>query len=115
MDTKFLSFQQLRSRAIESTNKVAFLVECFNTLHSEALPEDFENLGGRIAGIIKQAGGDYCRVLQLMWIASANGIQGSHLNYIQKMLSRDQQRNRVIDTSDRGKFTRGKYGNMVKS
>jgi hypothetical protein len=113
MDTKFFGFQQLRQRAIESTNKVAFLVECFNTLHSEAPPEDFENLGGRIAGIIKQAGGDYCRVLQIIWKTSADSPAGSHLNYIQRMLSRDQQRNR-IDTSDRNKFTKGKYGHMVR-
>lgn len=114
METTIIGFTQLRQRAIESTNKVAFMVECFKKLHSEAPPEDFENIGGRIAGIIKQAGGDYCRVLQLMWIASANGIQGSHLNYIQKMLSREQQRNRGVDTTDRSKFTRGKYGHMVR-
>jgi hypothetical protein len=115
MDTELMGFNQLRIRAIESKNKIAFCMDCFKNLHSDAPPEDFDNsLGGRIAGIIKQAGGDYCRFLQLMWIASAQGIQGSHLNYIQKMLGREQQRNRAVDTTDRNKFTQGKYGHMVK-
>ena len=113
MDVKFLGFQQLKSKATESTNKIAFLVECFKILHEDAPEYDLEELGGRLAGIVKQAGGDYLRVLQLMWIASANGIQGSHLNYIQRMLTRDQQRHQ-INTGDRDKFTSGKYGHMVK-
>ena len=87
MDTKFLNFNQLRQRAIESPNKVAFTVECFKILHSDTLPEELNSsLGGRLAGILKQANSDYIRVLQAMWMASACGIQGSHLNYIQKMI-----------------------------
>ncbi len=112
METEIIGFPQLRKELIASKDKVAFLVCCFRVLHSEAPPEDFENCGGRIAGIIKQAGGDYCRVLQLMWIASANGIQGSHLNYIQKMLSKEQQRNQK-NAIDPDKYIRGKYGHMV--
>jgi hypothetical protein len=113
MDTSFISFSKLRSKAIESTDKVAFLVCCFNVLHSEAPPYDFENLGGRIAAIYKQANKDVVRVLQVMWIASANGIQGSHLNYMQGML-RKSNGQKKIDTGDRDKFTKGEYGHLVK-
>lgn len=87
MDIKFLNFNQLKQRIIESPNKVSFLVECFKTLHSDTLPEELNgSLGGRLAGILKQANSDYVRVLQAMWMASACSIQGSHLNYIQKMI-----------------------------
>lgn len=86
-------------------------MDCFGVLHSEAPPEDFERCGDRIASMIKQAGGDYIRVLQLMWMASANGIQGSHLNYIQKALSRDQAKHRGEDPD---RYIKGRYGHMVK-
>jgi len=113
MDVKFLGFKQLRQKLIESKDKIAFLVECFKVLHEDAPEYDFEELGGRLAGIVKQAGGDYLRVLQLMWIASAQSPQASHLNYIHRMLTRDRLRHQV-DTGDRDKFTKGKYGHMVK-
>jgi len=113
MDVKFLGFKQLKEKAIESTDKVAFLIRCFEVLHSDAPPYDFEDLGGRIAAIYKQANKDVVRVLQVMWLASAQSPQASHLNYIQGMLTRDQLRHQV-DTSDRDKFTKGRYGHMVK-
>jgi hypothetical protein len=74
MDIKFLNFNQLRSKAIESPNKVAFMVECFKVLHSDAPPEDLDSklLGGRLASILTQANKDYCRVLQVMWKTSAD-------------------------------------------
>jgi hypothetical protein len=92
MDIKFLNFNQLRNRAIESQNKVAFMVDVFKTLHDDAPPEDFKQLGGRLAGILKQANNDYCHVLQIMWKTSADGIMGSHLNWIQKILTNSKQK-----------------------
>ena len=111
-------FPQLHQRArVYEGSKVAFMVQCFKTLHADAPEYDFEcKLGDRIAGIIKQAGGDYLRVLQLMWIASAQGIQGSHLDYIQKMLSRQQSAHRV-NTADPDKFksqSSGKYAGVLE-
>jgi len=119
MDIEFLGFLQLRKLAIENNNgsigkKVAFCVEWFKKLHSDALPSDLDkNLGGRMAGILKQANYDDIRVLQAIWVTSALGIQGSHLNYIQKYLS-GRQTEKKIDTTDRDKFKQGKYSHMVR-
>ena len=100
MDEKFLNFNQLRKKAIESPNKVAFMVQTFKILHDDALPEDFKNSGGRLAGILKQANNDYIRVLQAMWMASASGIQGSHLNYIQKMIANKKEQGQKGNDKD---------------
>ncbi len=87
-----VNFQQLRNSIIESKNKVAFLVESFKKLHSDALPEDLDgNLGGRIARLYILANKDYVRVLQAVWMSSACGIRGSHLNYIQKMIEKKNE------------------------
>lgn len=91
MNDKILGFNHLRKKAMESSDKIAFAVDVFHNLHDDAPPEDFEGLGGRLAGIIKQANGDYLRVLQVMWVAAAMGIQGSHLGYIQGMLRNGTQ------------------------
>jgi len=95
MDEKVLSFNHLRKRAMESPNKIAFVVDVFRSLHDDAPPEDFSGLGGRLAGIIKQSRNDYLRVLQVIWISSAMGIQGSHLNYIQGMIRNGKQKQKV--------------------
>ena len=92
MNDKILSFNHLRKRAMESPDKIAFVVDVFHNLHDDAPPEDFKGLGGRLAGIVKQSGNDYLRVLQVIWIASAMGIQGSHLNYIQGMMRNGKQK-----------------------
>lgn len=91
MDIKFLNFNQLRSKAIKSPNKVAFLVDVFKILHNDAPPEDFKQLGGRLAGILKQANNDYCRVLQVIWKTSADNPVGSHLGWTQKILANSKQ------------------------
>jgi len=116
MDIRILNFHQLREEAISSPNKVSYAVYIFEGLHDDAPPEDFEGLGGRLAGIIKQANGDYLRVLQVMWIAAAMGIQGSHLHYIQGMLRNGKQvRGRKTSGSeDRDKYIKGHYGHMVQ-
>lgn len=77
------SFNQLKKDAMESKNKVGFLVDTFIALHNDALPEDFDKIGGRMGGILNKAGKDYLIVLQAIWKSSADPIIGSHLNYIQ--------------------------------
>ncbi len=80
------SFSQLKKEAMESTNKVGFLMDTFVILHKDAPPEDFMNLNGRMAGILNKAGKDYLIVLQAIWKASADAIVASHLNFIQAMV-----------------------------
>jgi hypothetical protein len=80
------SFNQLKKEVNESKNKVAFLIDIFMVLHSDAPPDDFEKLGGRMAGILNQAGKDPIIVLQAIWKSSADGIVASHLNFIQGMI-----------------------------
>lgn len=79
-------FNQLKKEAMDNKDKVAFLVDVFKVLHNDAPPEDFEKLGGRLAGITNQAGKDYLIVLQAIWKSSADGIVGSHLNFIQAIV-----------------------------
>lgn len=113
MDEKFINFNQLRREAIESPNKVAFMVNIFKILHDDAPPEDFKNLGGRLAGILKQANDDYCRVLQTIWKTSADNPVGSHLNYIQKglMYNKNQwQRDKVDKERPRVKYEKAGCG-----
>ena len=59
------------------------MVDVFKACHPRAPPEDFLNLGGRIAGILKLCSGDYGYLLKLIWDTSSADIAGSHLNYIQ--------------------------------
>ena len=112
MNNGLIGFPQLRRRAIEyQGNKITFLVGCFSELHADAPPEDFTVCGDRLAGMVRLTN-DYLIVLRMMWITSASGIQGSHLNYINKALSRERVEHQV-DTTDRDKFVKGKYAHMV--
>lgn len=70
--------------------KIGLLVEEFEFHHHNAPPEDFNNLGGRIAGILKQTSNDYGYLAKLIWNTSSDSIAGSHLNYIQGMLKKDK-------------------------
>ncbi len=79
-------FSELKKEAMENKDKVAFLTEVFKVLHNDAPPEDFIKLGGRLAGIVNQAGKDYLIVLQAIWKSSADGIVASHLNFIQAIV-----------------------------
>lgn len=76
-------FSALKEQLNKSKNKTGFLVEVFKEVHSRAPPGDFENLGGRIAGILKTISNDHLYLLGLIWDTSSVEIKGSHLNYIQ--------------------------------
>ena len=80
---------ELKNEAYELPNKkrkVAFLIDVFRAYHSKAPPDDLENLGGRIAGILKSISYDYGYLLGLIWDSRSINISGSHLNYIQGMI-----------------------------
>ena len=74
----FKDWQQLLN---STPNKVAVLVGAFKVLHPDATNEDIETAGGRLAGMIKQAG-DAGLVLLKIWMTAPVNIVGSHLNYI---------------------------------
>jgi len=71
--------------------KVAFLIDSFKFYHSNAPPDDLENSGGRIAGILKSISYDYGYLLKLIWDSSSVDIAGSHLNYIQGMIRKGKK------------------------
>lgn len=79
-------FAALKEELNKSKNKIGFLVEIFKALHSWAPPGDSENLGGRLAGILKTISNDHLYLLGLIWNTSSVEIKGSHLNYIQGIL-----------------------------
>ena len=76
-------FAALKKEIIASRNKVGFLVDMFKAYHAHAPPEDFENLGGRLAGILNGVSKDYLYLARQIWDTSSADIAGSHLNYIQ--------------------------------
>jgi len=76
-------FAALKKEIIASRNKVGFLVDMFKAYHAHAPPEDFENLGGRLAGILNGVSKDYLYLAKQIWDTSSADIAGSHLNYIQ--------------------------------
>jgi len=79
-------FPALKEQLNQVKNKVGFLVDAFKTYHTHAPPGDFEDLGGRIAGILKSISYDYGYLLKLIWDSRSRDISGSHLNYIQGMI-----------------------------
>ena len=81
-------------------NKIGFLVECFNAFHAHAPPEDFKNLGGRIAQIAKSVSNDYGYVLKLIYDTGAASIAGSHLNYIQGRIRSEGTKRRRTSTDE---------------
>jgi hypothetical protein len=83
-----VSFSDYLGLSKEATNKAGFLVLCFKRLHSNAPKEDFINTGGRIAKLWVLANKDTGYLLEIIWCASAKPCNGSHLNYIQAMLSK---------------------------
>lgn len=83
-------FSNLHKTLKESKNKVGTLTDIFKACHENAPPEDFDNLGGRIAGILKQANNDYGYLAKLIWNTSSDSIAGSHLNYIQGKIRGEQ-------------------------
>jgi len=77
--------------------KLGLLVEEFSFHHQKAPPEDFENLGGRVAGLLKQVSNDYGYLAKIIWDTSSANIAGSHLNYIQGRLRKDKSKRDIQD------------------
>ena len=82
----FNSLKNELSKVNKKGNKIAFLIDSFKFYHSNAPLEDFQNVGGRLAGILKTISNDYLYLLKLIWDSSSTEIAGSHLNYIQGMI-----------------------------
>lgn len=93
-------FSAEKEKLNKSKNKVGFLVEVFKGLHSRAPPGDFENLGGRLAGILKTVSNDYPYLLKLIWDTRSIKIAGSHLNYIQGKIRGAKSRGRRLPTDE---------------
>ena len=134
------SFEDYRNLMEAYPDKVAFLVDAFKRLHSEATEEDFQKCGGRIAGMWGKKGHDTGFILKVIWDTSSVHPAGSHLDYIHKILFgngknsntagqkkgvlTDEERRTLTSqeqysliqerTRDPNKFTRGKYGHMVQ-
>lgn len=98
-----MGFTALRGELNKSTNKVGFLVTIFKNLHSHAPPEDFEDIGGRIAGILKLISNDHGYLLKLIWQTAAADIAGSHLNYISGIV-RKMHRDIATEYADSGHY-----------
>ena len=82
-------FQDLKnevSKLVNKKDKISFCIDAFRFYHSNASPDDLENSGGRIAGILKLISNDYDYFLKLIWDTSSANIAGSHLSYIQGAL-----------------------------
>jgi hypothetical protein len=94
------SFTDYLEASKQSKNKVAFLTLAFVSLHNHAAPEDLESPFSRIAGIWAAGHKDTARVLQIIWKTSADGIVGSHLNYINAIICKDSAKfSKPVDRS----------------
>ena len=93
-------FQALKEQLNQTKNKVGFLVDAFKTYHAHAPPEDFGDLGGRIAGILKSISYDYGYLLDRIWNSQSIDISGSHLNYIQGKIRGTKSRGRWLPTDE---------------
>ena len=85
-DSSFSSFQNaLRNGG----NKVSVLVMAFKNWHKDAPQEDFDHdlLYGYIGKMAKRLNGDYGYFLKILWDTVTCSISGSHLNYINAMIS----------------------------
>jgi hypothetical protein len=65
---------------------------------------------GRMGRIYTLAHKDTGYVVKVIWDTAANGIAGSHLNYIQAIIQKKPQGLK----SDPDKYLRGKYSHMVQ-
>jgi len=98
--TKVKGFPRLKKELQEEKNKIGFLVDAFKAYHAHAPPADFENLGGRLAGILKTISNDYNYLLGLIWDTRSVAIRGSHLNYIQGKIRGTKRRGRRLPTDE---------------
>jgi hypothetical protein len=74
--------------------KIGVLVDAFKQWHHEAPDEDFNNIGGRIAGICKSMNNDYGYILEILWTSVPRSPNGSHLNYIQGIINSKKNGNK---------------------
>jgi len=93
-------FAALKEELNKSKNKIGVLVDAFKACHVRAPPADFENLGGRLAGILKTISNDYNYLLELIWDTRSIEIAGSHLNYIQGRIRGAKSRGRRLPTDE---------------
>ena len=107
----FKDWQQLLN---STSNKVAVLVGAFKILHPDATSEDLETAGGRLAGMIKQAG-DAGLVLLKIWMTAPVNIVGSHLNYINGALKLSKPSAQFETPKyNPDKYRTSKYSDMVQ-
>jgi hypothetical protein len=85
-----MKYREYRDLVKKTNNPVGALVMAFKELHDDAPVQDFENLGGRMAGICKYNRNDYGLTMKIVWDSCSCGINGSHLNYIQAMITRQK-------------------------
>jgi hypothetical protein len=95
------SYETWKNQLRVNKNKVGVIGECFRQTHTSAPPEDLNgNLYGRVAALVRLSGNDYGRVLQIVWQTAAQGIEGSHLNYIQGIIRsnkvKDEQKPKYV-------------------
>jgi len=93
-------FADAKQSLQETKNKVGFLVQVFKAFHAHAPPEDFEDLGGRLAGVLKLISNDYGYLLKLIWDTASVAIAGSHLNYIQGKIRGEKKGVAKISTDE---------------
>jgi hypothetical protein len=79
-----LSYESFRRIIInpETKNKTAVLVDAFKAWHTNALPEDFNDLYKDMSGILKLNTNDYGLTLKLLWDSTTAHPQGSHIRYL---------------------------------
>ena len=101
----------------ENDSKIGVLVLAFKTLHPHAPADDLKVVGDRMAGMVKQARGDYAYILLKIWQTSTNTPVGSHLNYINATLKNGtptQGKPKVgVDKNNPDRYTKGGYSQFV--
>lgn len=83
-----IAFTDYLKASQETTDKVAFLTVAFKRLHKDAPEEDFTKLGGRMAQLWVLSHRDTGRLLEIIWTTSARRCNGSHLNFMQAIITR---------------------------
>jgi hypothetical protein len=86
--TECVSFVDYIKLSREVTDKVGFLTLTFKRLHPHAPADDLINLGGRIAGMWSKGHKDTGYLLEVIWVTAAKNPNGSHLNYIQAIINK---------------------------
>jgi hypothetical protein len=114
-DIPIQSFKDWQQILSSTTNKVSVLVAAFKVLHPDCPIEDKKDIGGRLAGMIRQKH-DAGLILLKIWLTSPVNIAGSHLNYINATLKTAPKPAGKFETPKYSpdKYTSGKYSDMVQ-